>query len=57
MGYRPQFQHKTGQPQGHVAAGALGDDDGGLAIIKCLAIWGVFITANEACDQAQDGTT
>jgi hypothetical protein len=57
MGYRPQFEHKTGQPQGHVAAGALGDDDGGLAIIKCLAIWGVFITANEACDQAQDGTT
>jgi hypothetical protein len=49
----PQFQHKTGQLQGH---GVFGDDDGGLAVLEFLPVLRFAATGNEACNQAQDGT-
>ena len=54
MGYRPQFQHKTGQPQGR--ASAIGDDGGGLAVVICQPVLRLTVAAVEACNRAQDGT-
>jgi len=55
MAYWPQFQHKTGQVQGH--AGVFDNDDGvGLAVIMCPPVLWVVATAGEVCNQVQDGT-
>jgi len=55
MGFRPQFQHKTGQPQ-HSAAGGLRHGGDGLTVIDWLQIVGLSRTAPGACKWAPEGT-
>jgi hypothetical protein len=56
MGYRPQFQHKNGRPQGPAEALGLGNGGGGLTVINSLSSLGLSIKADKGCDRAQDGT-
>jgi hypothetical protein len=49
----PQFQHKTGQLQGH--GGVFDNDGGGVAVLEFLPVLRCAATGNEACNQAQDG--
>jgi hypothetical protein len=53
MGFRPQFQHKTGQPQDSAGPRHGG---GGPAVIDWLQIVGLSRTAPEACKSAREGT-
>ena len=53
MGFRPQFQHKTEQPQ-HSVAGRLRHGGGGLTVIDWLQIVGLSTTAPGAW--AREGT-
>src|SRR5262245_10734137 len=41
MGYRPQFQHKNGRPQGPAEALGLGNGGGGLTVINSLSSLGL----------------
>ena len=49
MANRPQFQHKTGQPQGWPGG------DGGLVGVVCLPVRGLLAKADDACNRVQDG--
>jgi hypothetical protein len=52
MVYWPQFQHKTGQVQGHAG---IFDDAGSVGSAVTPVLW-VVATAGEVCNQVQDGT-